>query len=246
MTYLKRISFNWKDANNLCSYPFNIPTLRSIDSIDITNNITFFVGENGSGKSTLLESIAYKAGFAIKGGGRNAILHSDLDDLSLESIITLSWFPKITNGFFLRAETLFNYAEYLEELADQPFVSRSDVYASYGGKELFAQSHGESFMSLFEHRFRQKGLYILDEPEAALSPQRQLAFLRILKDQVIENNSQFIIATHSPIILSYPDALIYSFDDGNIKQVNYEDTEHFQLTKDFLNNRERYFKRLFK
>lgn len=245
MPYLKKISFNWNKISNTNKYPFNIPAIRSVSSIDTNHNVIFFVGENGSGKSTLLEAVAYKCGFSIKGGSKNAIINSDLDDLSLDSIITLSWMPKITNGFFLRAETLFDYAEYLEELASDPYVSRGDVYASYGGKELYAQSHGESFFSLFEHRFKKKGIYILDEPEAALSPQHQLAFLRRLHQLEKESKSQFIIATHSPILMAYPNAVIYSFDNEKISRISYEESEHYQLTRDFLNNKERYFKYLF-
>ncbi|HAG42651.1 MAG TPA: AAA family ATPase [Clostridium sp.] len=245
MSYLKRITFNWNKVKNKNIYPFNIKSLMNTDFIDTEHNVVFLVGENGSGKSTLLEALAHKIGFSTKSGRQNSILNSTLDDLSLSSIMTLSWLPKINNGFFLRAETLFNYAEYLEDLANDIYVDRNEVYAAYGNKELYAQSHGESFLSVITNRFSRKGIYLLDEPEAALSPEKQIAFLKILHDTVDETKSQFVIATHSPIIMSYPKAVIYDFNGDSIKKIDYEDTEHFKLTKDFLDNRERYFKYLF-
>jgi len=161
----------------------------------------------------------------------------------LDPIMTLSWLPKINNGFLLRAETFFDFANYIDDLAEDPFIGPK-VYNAYGGKSLHEQSHGEAFLSLFTNRFGGKGLYILDEPEAALSPQRQLAFLRILYDLEKSGEAQFLIATHSPILMAYPRAVIYSFEADRIKRVNYEETEHYQLTKAFLNNREGFLKQL--
>jgi predicted ATPase len=146
----------------------------------------------------------------------------------------LAWTPKVTQGFFLRAESFFNFASYIDDLSLQ---------GAYGGKSLHGQSHGESFLSLFASRFR-NGIFILDEPEAALSPQRQLTFLRIIHDLEAQGRSQLIIATHSPILLSYPTATIYSFDGDEISKVAAEDTEHVRLTRDFLNAPDRYLRRL--
>lgn len=242
MSFLREIRFNWSESKILDKYPFNIPSLRSVDKIDTEYNVVFFLGENGSGKSTLLESLANKCGFATVGGSRNQTLLDNRGNFELSKIMKLSWLPKVNNGFFLRSESFFNFANYLDELAedDNPYV----VYRPYGGKSLHHQSHGESFMSLFNNRFNRKGIYILDEPEAALSPQSQLGFLRMIWELEMRGNSQFIIATHSPILLAYPKSKIYNLNDGEIKEVQYKDTEHYTLTKDFLNDPERYLAKL--
>lgn len=246
MPYLKEIRFNWVAVPNKKEYPFNIPAFSGLKSISFQRKVTFFVGENGSGKSTLLEAIADKCGFSSQGGGRNNMFGIKDKDLSLEKILTLSWMPKVKGGFFLRAETFFNFAGYLDELANDPFSGGEDVYRPYGGKSLNRQSHGESFLSLFLNRFNQKGIYLLDEPEAALSPQRQLAFLRVMHQLEEKGNAQFIIATHSPILMGFPNADIYNFDHSPLSKIAYEDTEHYQITKMFLNDTEGFLKKLLK
>jgi len=183
-------------------YPFSMPSIRSVDTLTFKSNVTFFVGENGSGKSTLLEAIAYCCGFNTAGGGRNNAYNVPSCEAVLGEYIRLSWSPKVTNGFFLRSESFFEFASHIDSLG---------VYKPYGGKSLHHQSHGESFFSLFLNRFGARGIYLLDEPEAALSPARQLAFLQILKE--LESQSQFIIATHSPIIMAFPGAQILNFDE---------------------------------
>ncbi len=233
MAFLKEVRFNWDQVQNKKEYPFNIPALQEIQSLNLDYNVVFFVGENGTGKSTLLEALAHKCGFATMGGGRNNILEDRRGNFSLEEILTLSWFPKVDKGFFLRAESFFNFANYLDDMAEE---FGGIIYASYGGKSLQQQSHGESFITLFQNRFKQKGIYLLDEPEAALSPQRQLAFLRTIWELEHTGKAQFIIATHSPILLSYPNSCILSFDEKALMPKEYQDTEHFQLTRDFLNN----------
>ncbi len=244
MPYLREIRFNWNKVCDSEQYPFNIPSIKNMKSLIIDRNVTFFVGENGSGKSTLLEAIADKCGLGIKGGSRNSLMQNDVDNLSLSSILTLSWLPKISNGFFLRAETFYDFASYIDEVEE---LNEPDKrYAAYGGKSLHKQSHGESFLSLLNNRFGRKGIYILDEPEAALSPQKQLALLSIIRQLETSGNAQFLIATHSPIIMAYPDAGIYSFDYSPIINVRYEDTEHYQVTKGFLNNRNKVFNELFR
>ncbi|ATO49347.1 AAA family ATPase [Brevibacillus laterosporus] len=224
-------------------YPFNIPLFRHLKHIDFTRNVTFFVGENGTGKSTLLEAIAYKIGFSETGGSRNNILNEP-ESSRLGEHLRLSWFPKITNGFFLRAETFYNFATYIDELQIQnPEI---DVYKSYGGKSLHKQSHGESFISLLMNRFGKKGIYLLDEPEAALSPSKQISLLKIISDLEREGSSQFIIATHSPILLGYPNATLFSFDGEAISEVEYENTDHYQITKYFLTNKDKFLKQILK
>jgi len=232
--FLRRIEM-LPDKSDSSRYPFNIPAFARGIHLSIRSNVTFFVGENGSGKSTLLEALAECCGFSPEGGNRDHYHATFADRSALAQALRLSWLPKVTEGFFLRAESFFNFATYLDKV--------SDLHA-YGGKSLHQQSHGESFLSLFMHRFEQ-GLYILDEPEAALSPKRQLSFLRIIHDLERPGHAQFLIATHSPIILSYPGAVLFSLDDGGIQEISYRESEHFLVTRDFLNAPERYLKHLF-
>jgi predicted ATPase len=217
-------------------YPFNIAAFSHGIDIEITSNVTFFVGENGSGKSTLLEAIAGNSGFGAEGGSRDHQFaqHQDGSDLALA--LRLSWSFKVTDGFFMRAESFYNFASYIEQ-------SGSD-FERYGGRSLHEQSHGESFLALFSNRF-DRGIYILDEPEAALSPQRQLSFLSVIHRLEKAGRAQFIVSTHSPIILAYPGAVLLSLDGDAIRPVAYTDTEHYRLTKQFLIAPERYFKHLF-
>lgn len=199
------------------------------------------MGENGSGKSTLLEGIADLCGFHSAGGSRNNTYDVHASESALSDYLRLSWMPKITSGFFLRAETFHQFATHNDEVS----AGFPTHLSRYGGTSLHEQSHGESFLSLFTHRFDTKGIYLLDEPEAALSPKRQLTFLCMLHEMTANSESQFIIATHSPILLGYPNATIFSFDNGEIVEIDYEQTEQYQLTKYFLNNREQMLKELF-
>jgi len=217
------------------TYPFNIPAFSNGVDLTFNSKVTFFVGENGSGKSTLLEALAECCGFNPEGGNRDHYREAFADRSPLAQALRLSWQPKVVEGFFMRAESFYNFASYLDEVSD---------LRAYGGRSLNAQSHGESFISLFAHRFEQ-GLYILDEPEAALSPQRQLSFLRIIHDLSTPGHAQFLIATHSPIILSYPGAILFSLDEGDIRQIAYRETRHFLVTRDFLNSPESFFRHLF-
>jgi predicted ATPase len=216
-------------------YPFCLPAFSQGINLTLRTPVTFFVGENGSGKSTLLEAIAECCGFNPEGGNRDHHRAVFAERSPLAQALGLSWRPKVTEGFFLRAESFYNFASYIETVSDM---------RAYGGKSLHAQSHGESFLALFAHRFEQ-GVYILDEPEAALSPQRQLTFLKIVHDLASTGHAQFLIATHSPIILSYPGAVLFSLDGNAIQEIAYRDTAHFLITRDFLNSPERFFKHLF-
>lgn len=216
-------------------YPFNVRALsRGID-LALKTNVTFFVGENGAGKSTLLEAIAECCEFSLEGGNRDHYRTTFNERSALAQALRLSWSQKTAEGFFMRAESFYNFATYIDEVSD---------LRAYGGKSLHEQSHGESFLSLFTNRFEQ-GIYLLDEPEAALSPQRQLSFLSVIHELETSGHAQFIIATHSPIILSYPGAVLFSFDGDAIEQIAYHDSEHYRVTRDFLNAPERYFKHLF-
>lgn len=224
------------------AYPFNIPAFKNELALNVSQFVTFFVGENGSGKSTLLEAIAIVCGFHAGGGSRSHIYDYRATESALASCLKLVWSTKNNQGFFLRAESLFNFASYLEDLKQE--LPNEDVYGPYGGESLHNMSHGESFLKLFRHRLRH-GIFLLDEPEAALSPIRQLAFLSLMHEMDTSGKSQFIIATHSPILLSYPGAMIYGFTADGIRQTTYEQTEHYTVTKDFLNSPGSFLKHLF-
>jgi predicted ATPase len=230
--YLKEVSIMRENIKSFDHYPFSIPAIKSFYQIEFKSNVTFFVGENGSGKSTLLEAIAYQCGFNTAGGSRNNLYDVPASESALADYIKLSWMPKITNGFFLRAESFYHFASHIDAVDNTGFES-------YGGRSLHKRSHGESFLALFMNRFKGKAIYLLDEPEAALSPSRQLAFLRILHDLTRSGDAQFIIATHSPILLGYPNSIILSFDDGEINEISYEMTNQYQITKYFLQHREK-------
>ena len=218
------------------AFPFTLPAVKQLDGLELAP-VTYFVGENGSGKSTILEAIAVAAGYNAEGGSKNFRFATRASESILHRALRLSRTRREKTGFFLRAESFFNVATQIEELDPA-------LLASYGGKSLHEQSHGESFLSLVKHRFGPDGLYILDEPEAALSPSRQLALLRRMHD-LVEDGSQLIVATHAPIVMAYPGATIYLLDARGITKVAYEETEHVSLTRDFLQDRERYLARLF-
>jgi predicted ATPase len=226
------------------SYVQNIPSLNKGLRLQLTSNVTFFVGENGSGKSTLLEGIAERCGFSLRGGNRNHNMNTGWRFEGYESPVAasllLGFTPKrITEGFFMRAESFFNFASYIDDLA----VDDSRILNAYGGRSLHEQSHGESFLSLFDNQF-DSGIYILDEPEAALSPARILAFMSVIHQLDKNGRAHFIIATHSPMLICYPGATIYQFDEDGVREINYRDTEHFSLTKSFLDNPEVYLRHL--
>ena len=245
MSFLKRISLNWDSLSHEDEhqFPFQMPALRSISTLSFESNVTFLTGENGSGKSTLLESIGLSCGFSII-GGKDLVIQKEKDNTLLASIMKLSWMPKVNNGFYFRAETFDAFANYIDELADDPFVGKS-AYSPYGGKSLNERSHGQAFLTFFNNRLDKKGLYLLDEPESALSPQSQLSFLRLIWEMEQSGQAQFIIATHSPMLMAYPHAQILHFSESSIAPIEYEDTEHYSLTRDFLNHRDRYFNMLF-
>jgi predicted ATPase len=229
------------------TYLSNIPSLCKGLKLRLTENVTFFVGENGSGKSTLLEAIAEKCGFNLRGGNRNHNLNIghrfDGYESPLTKQVEFVWTPRrINEGFFMRAESFFNFASYIDELIVEDRSGR--MRKSYGGRPLHEQSHGESFLALFSNQF-ESGIYILDEPEAALSPARIMAFMAVINELDQSGRAQFIIATHSPMLLCYPGATIYQFDDDGVTQTTCEQTEHFKLTKSFLDNPKLYFKHLF-
>ena len=210
-------------------FPYNLPAVRGLTTLPFHPKVTFLVGENGSGKSTLLEAIAVAYGLNPEGGSQNFHFATRASHSPLDECVRLAKTPALPMvSYFLRAESFYNVATELDQLG-------GEILAAYGGKSLHEQSHGESFFALFQNRFRDHGLYLMDEPEAALSPQRQLQFLALMHDYV-KRGGQFVIATHSPIIMAYPDASIYLLDGNGVREIAYTNTEHYQITRGFLSN----------
>lgn len=238
---LAEVRFSTNSTVDAQKYPFCLNVIKNLNTINFPTQVTFFVGENGSGKSTILEAMAFKAGFGLEGGSKNITritfddgLYNGVKDLA--NCMTLSWRLKPRDGYFFKSESFFNIATYIEEIGGN---------ASYGGTSLHKQSHGESFLAFFKNRLNSGGFFIFDEPEAALSPQRQLSLLSIIHELCKGNKSQFIIATHSPLLLAYPGATIYSCDGDFLISTRYEDTDHYKVTKGFLENPRRYLQYLF-
>ena len=228
------------------SYLSELPVvrhLRQIGELRLTSDVTFFVGENGTGKSTLLEAVAVAMGFNPEGGTRNFNFATAETHSPLNEFITVVKGVRPRDGFFLRAESFYNVASYIDLLDSEPSFG-APVIESYGGVSLHEQSHGESFLALFKNRFGGNGLYLLDEPEAALSPSRQMT-LMVLMNELLQKHSQFVIATHSPILMAFPHAQVIELTEDSIRTVPYQQTEHFQLTRRFLNNPEKMMEMLF-
>lgn len=249
-------------------FPFNVPIIQALQEINFQAPVTFFVGENGSGKSTLMEAIACAIG-SVTVGSESVKTDPTLAHMrKLADHLRLTWSKRTHKGFFLRAEDFFGYAKqiaktrheleqelnnvdreyagrskYAKDLAKMPHRNEIGALQRRYGDGLDVRSHGESFLGLFQSRFVPGGLYLLDEPEAPLSPLRQLSFLSMLKQMTAED-AQFIIATHSPIILAFPEAQIMSFNDGTIKNIPYDELEHVTLTRAFLNDPQSYMRHL--
>jgi predicted ATPase len=238
---LKKITLLSDRVSGWDDYPFCIPTIRSLKELNFRSRICFFAGENGSGKSTLLEAIAAHYGFGREGGNRSFTNSTTETNQSIDPLIRalrLSFDKRTGAGFFLRAESFFNSASYIDEIGVNEF---------YGGRSLHTRSHGETFLTLLQLKFRRNGLFLLDEPEAALSPQRQLSFLVLIHDVLRkQKDAQFIIASHSPVLLGFPDAQILSFDQGHVHEIAYEESDSMQVVKRFLSDRNAFLRELFK
>jgi len=222
------------------SYPFSVPAISALTELKFHSRIVFFAGENGSGKSTLLEAIAAHYGFGREGGNRNfnfSTTDSNNSVYPLVRVLRLSFDVRTGKGFFLRAESFFNAATYIDSVG---------ANAPFGGQSLHARSHGETFLEVIQEKCSAAGLFLLDEPEAALSPQRQLAFLVLIHDALKKyKDAQFIISSHSPVLLGYPGAQILSFDGGHIHEIAYEDIPAAQIVSRFVNDRESFLAKLF-
>jgi predicted ATPase len=269
MIHLRSIERIERDDANAATFPFSVPAIRSLERLDLTANVTFFVGENGSGKSTMLEAIAAAAALPAVGAEETGDDATLVLQRKLASAFRLVWNRRVRRGFFLRAEDFFGFVKRVakmraeltgrldevgREFADASPLARglaagpanrslAELTSRYG-VDFDANSHGETFLKLFQSRFVPGGLYLMDEPEAALSPQSQLGLMAMLAQMVAENG-QFIIASHSPILLAFPRARIYSFDEEPAAITRYEDVAHVNLTRSFLSEPQRYLRRLF-
>jgi predicted ATPase len=220
-------------------YPFNIDVLRKTRSIAFSSPVTFFIGENGSGKTTLLEALARRCRIHIWSGVDNTRVDPNPYEEMLFLYIEVEWTDSIIPGSFFSSQIFRNFSELVEMWeADNP-----GQIEYFGGKSLLTQSHGQSLMSFFKTRYKIKGLYLLDEPETALSPKSQLELLKLLREMGDLGHAQFIIATHSPILLACPGSVIYSFDHTPLKSIQYEDTEYYRIYKTFMENPRQYFER---
>ena len=217
-------------------YPFSLPLFSETKKLDFPSPVTLFVGENGSGKSTLLEAIAVAAGIYIWRTGVNARYQVNRYEASLHRYLKVHWTKGKVPGSFFGAQIFKDFASILDEWAS----TDPGLLEMFGGKSLITQSHGQSLMSFFRSRYKLEGLYLLDEPETALSPSTQLELLQLLSENAKGGHAQFIVVTHSPILLACQEATIYSFDKMPVSSVDYEDTEHFRVYRDFLNHREKY------
>jgi predicted ATPase len=268
MIHLRSITYRKAPEKFTSHFPFNLPLIQSLEEIEFTAPVTFLVGENGSGKSTLLEALACAIG-SITVGSQNVSTDESLGEVrEFSKFLRLIWNKRTRRGFFLRAEDFFGYARRMAQLqaemraeiqaVDREYAGRSDAAKGLAklpyqresseiqrryGEGLDSRSHGESFLALFQERFVPGGLYLLDEPEVPLSPLRQIGLLALIKEMVAQEG-QFIIATHSPILMAFPDALILNFDQLPVRSIEYGSLEHVNLTRDFLNNPEAFLRHL--
>jgi len=246
---LKKIAILRERADSWDSYPLSLPVIRCLGELSLHSRVCLFAGENGTGKSTLLEAIAAHYGFGREGGNRNFLNDSTETNHSIDPLVRalrLSFDKRTGSGYFLRAESFFNTVSYMDNLDKEP-AGGPPISAFYGGRSLHTRSHGETFFTLLQLKFKRNGLFLLDEPEAALSPLRQLSFLVLIHDVLAKyKDAQFIISTHSPILLGFPGAQILSFDGGQIHEIEFEETAPLQIVRRFVNERERFLGELLK
>ena len=231
--HLVKVRINSENFPTSRYYPFNIPILRETSELTFRRPVAFFVGENGSGKSTLLDAITRKCGIHIWDKPRRHIAHNNPYETRLADYITVTWANGSVPGSLFRAETFRDFADFLDDIA----LCDPGRLKYHGGRILNTLSHGEAILTYFSGRYHIKGLYFLDEPESALSPSAQVKFLKLLRRLEAGGHAQFIMATHSPILLAYPGAQIFSFDSPRIEEVDYEDTVHYKLYKQFFTDR---------
>jgi predicted ATPase len=236
MPHLKKLHLMANSYPDTDQYPFNLPLLRETGEIDFPGPLTFFAGDNGTGKSTLLRAICRGSGIHIWEGERRGRYRKSPFENALHHFLGLEWEDGFVPGSFFSSDIFRFWAEALDEFA----LSDPGMLNYFGGSSLMSQSHGQSMLSFFRSRYSRKGLYLLDEPETALSPRSQIELIRILEEAAARGDAQFIVATHSPILLACPGAVIYNFDDLPLKPVPYEETEYFKVYRDFLFDRGKY------
>lgn len=242
-TYIRSFRLLRGEVPSFARYPFHLPVFRGLDELELHPKVTYIVGENGMGKSTLLEAIATAWGFNPEGGTANFAFATEETHSELHRYIRLvRGVRRPSDGFFFRAESYYNVATNIAQLDREPYGG-PPIIDSYGGKSLHEQSHGESFFAAFLHRFRGNGLYVLDEPEAALSPFRQMALLSRMHD-LVRKRSQLIVSTHSPILMAYPDCYLYVLTPDGIERRTLEETDHYIVMKEFLTHKERMLREL--
>ena len=236
MIHLKNVSFALENSPLKDVYPFNLPVFRETERLDFSAPVTFFSGENGTGKSTLLAALAEKCRIHIWEGVERTRFERNPYEKMFYKFISVKWTNGSVPGSYFDSEISKNFAAYLDEWA----ASDPGILEYFGGKSLMTQSHGQSLMSFFKARYRFKGLYLLDEPETALSPGSQLELLQLLKKLGAAGHAQFIIASHSPILLACPGATIYNFDDTSVKKILYRETDHYRVFRDFMADPDRF------
>lgn len=234
--HLSKLTFHHDRYPTLDRYPFNIKTLQVTDGLSFDTPVSFFIGENGTGKSTLLEAICRRCGIFIWEGMERVRFENNPYEKAFQRVIDVEWTDGAVPGSYFGSDIFRNFAQLLDEWAS----ADPGLLSYFGGKSLMTQSHGQSLMSFFKARYEVRGLYFLDEPETALSPRSQLDFVRLLSEMKEAGHAQFIIATHSPILMACPGAKIYSFDAVPVSEIRYEETEHYRIYKDFLEHRDRY------
>jgi predicted ATPase len=234
--HLSKVTFHYEKFPDKGKYPFNLGIYRSAPEITFNSPVTFFIGENGSGKSTLLKAICRKCRIHIwEESDRSRYNYNQYED-ELYKYIDVDWTNGSVPGTFFGSQIFHDFARFLDEWAR----ATPAILTYFGGKSLLTQSHGESFISFFRAIYKVKGIHFLDEPETALSPRSQLLLLKVLNSMSKAGHAQFIVATHSPILLALPEATILKLDNSNITEVNYEETDHYLIYKDFMNNRAAY------
>jgi predicted ATPase len=238
--HLKQVNINSPKFPNRIFYPFNLGVLQKTPSLGFVHPVTFFVGENGTGKSTLLRAICHRCDIHIWQDSERSRCQYNPFEEELYKYINVEWVDGSVPGSFFASQIFQDFVRFLDEWAK----ADPGILEYFGGNSLMTQSHGQSLISFFESRYKIKGIYFMDEPETALSPQSQLNLLKIIKKMAEAGHAQFIIASHSPILLAYPGAIIYSFDSMPVKTIGYEETEYYQIYKDFINNREKYLRDL--
>jgi predicted ATPase len=234
--HLKKVTLLPERYPNKEHYPFNLPTFHETKSILFQSPVTIFLGENGTGKSTLLEAICRKCNIHIWRSLENTRFENNPYEEMLYRFITVEWMDGIVSGSFFTSERSQEFARYLDEWAKKD----PGMLNYFGGKSLMTQSHGQSLMSFFRARYQKKGLYLLDEPETALSPRSQLELVSLIRDMGEAGHAQFIIATHSPILMACPGAKLHNFNDIPVKEINYEETDHYKIYKSFMEDRSQY------